>query len=405
MIVVGARCAGAAAAMLLARAGYRVALLERSRFPKDTLSTLYIHQPGVAMLDRWDVLPEVIKTGCPPLDRVHYTLGDITLEGSSWPADGQHAAYAPRRHLLDSLLAQAAVRAGADFRDNCTVTDLVFDGDRVAGVRTGSGSGSGAATERARLVIGADGMRSTVADRVRAPKVTEDPRATCAYYSYWTGLPPRFRLYESPGGWVGTVPTNDGLTLVAGYFPQRDFAAVRGAGHAALLTLVGRTAPEVRAQMARGQQAERLHGTGDQQNFFRQASGPGWALIGDAGHHKDSITARGITDAFLQAQLLADCIGDRLHDPAALDRALEVFADRRTDLLMPHYRATLKTARLDPPGHQRQMLRAVATSTELTDRYFSVLSGVCPLDEFVTPELMDLLEEPDAMAGEEDSPR
>ncbi|CAM5563216.1 NAD(P)/FAD-dependent oxidoreductase [Streptomyces aurantiogriseus] len=403
VIVVGARCAGASAALLLARAGYRVALLERSRFPKDTLSTLYIHQPGVALLGRWNVLPDVVATGCPPLDRVQYTLDDIRLEGCSWPADGRRTAYAPRRRLLDAILVDAAVRAGADFRDNCTVQDLVFDDGRVTGVRTGGRAGQ--RTERARLVVGADGMRSTVAALAGAKTEIEDARATCAYYSYWSGLPPRFRLHESRGGWVGTVPTNDGATLVAGYFPQRDFAAVRADALGALLALVGRTAPEVRAEMADGQRLERVHGTGDQQNFFRQATGPGWALIGDAGHHKDSITARGITDAFTQAQLLADCVGDALHDPARLVAALTRFAARRTDTLMDHYHATLKTARLDPPAHQIDLLRAIATRADLTDRYFSVLSGVCPLDEFVTPELLDLLETPGATTGEEDTPR
>ncbi|MFD7168245.1 NAD(P)/FAD-dependent oxidoreductase [Streptomyces violascens] len=393
MIVVGARAAGAPAAMLLARAGYRVLMLERARFPKDTLSTLYIHQPGVAALDRWGVLPDVVKTGAPALDNVRYTIGDISLEGCSWPADGNAASYAPRRYLLDSILAQAAVAAGVEFRDNCSVNDLVWEDGRVVGVRIGSVRGGGGTVERARLVVGADGMRSTVAAKVEAPLVIEDPSLTCAYYSYWSGLPAQFRLFEAPGRWVGTVPTNDGATLVAGYFPQSEFNNVRGDALNALLECVARTAPEVREQMAGGSRLERVHGTGDQRNFFRQAAGPGWALIGDAGHHKDSITARGITDGFFQSQLLADCIGDSLQDPDRLTAALESFSVQRTEALMPYYRSTLKTGRLSAPGHQLDMLRAISTSPELSSRYFSTMSGVCPVDEFLTPELLELMAE------------
>ncbi|MFE9466664.1 NAD(P)/FAD-dependent oxidoreductase [Streptomyces virginiae] len=391
VIVVGARCAGAPAAMLLARAGYRVLMVERGTFPKDTLSTLYIHQPGVAALARWGLLPAVRDTGAPALDHVRYTHGDIRLEGCSWAADGQRAAYAPRRYLLDPILARGAVDAGVEFRENCAVSDLVFDGDRVVGVRLGAAAGG--AVERATLVIGADGMRSTVATKAGAPMIAEDPTSTCAYYSYWSGLRPGFRLFDTPGHWVGTVPTNDGATLVAGYFPQEQFRSVRGDALNALLTNVEKTAPELREEMAAGARLERVYGTGDQRNFFRQAAGPGWALIGDAGHHKDSITARGITDGFFQAQLLTDCIGDGLHDPDRLRAALHAFAERRLEALMPEYHATLKTARLDPPPHHVELLRAIATSGDLTDRYFSTLSGVCPIDEFVTPELLDLMEE------------
>lgn len=399
VIVVGARCAGAPAAMLLARAGYRVLMVERSTFPKDTLSTLYIHQPGVSLLNRWNVLSEVVNTGCPPIDKVRYTTADIRLEGCSWPSEGLRCAYAPRRHLLDSILARVAVDSGVEFRENCSVNDLVFDEDRVVGVRLRSATGR-EFTERAMLTVGADGMRSTVAAKVAAPLVVEDPTLSCAYYTYWSDLPPNFELYEAPGHWVGTVPTNDGATLVAAYFPQERFVNVRGDAMNALLTEVEHTAPEVREQMSGGRRIERLYGTGDQRNFFRKAAGPGWVLIGDAGHHKDSITARGITDAFFQAQLLADCIGDCLHDPDGLHTALERFTVQRSDALMADYRNTLKTARLNPLEHRLEMLRAIATSADLTDRYFSTMSGVCPIDEFVTPELLDLMEAREVMSRE-----
>ncbi|MEV7940328.1 NAD(P)/FAD-dependent oxidoreductase [Kitasatospora sp. NPDC088264] len=397
VIVVGARAAGSPAAMLFARAGYRVLLVERARFPRDTLSTLYLHQPGVAMLDRWGVLPEVVATGCPPIGRVRYTTRGLTLEGCSWPVGGHRHTYAPRRHLLDSVLADAAVRAGAEFRDDCTVTGLVFDEGAVTGARMSSGT-AGELVERAALVVGADGMRSTVAAAVDASLVVEDPTLTCVYYTYWADLPATFELYDVPGHWVGLVPTNDDATLIAAYRPQAEFGRVRSDALQSFLTGIEQTSPEVRERMAAGRRIGRMLGTGDQRNFFRRAAGPGWALIGDAGHHKDSITAHGITDAFTQAQLLADCVGEDLHDPQRLQAALDRFATRRTELLLPEYRNTLATAKLDPPAHRMQMLQAIATSEELTDRFFSTWSGACPVDEFVTPELLDLVEAQEVMA-------
>lgn len=391
VIVVGARAAGSPAAMLFSRLGYRVLLLERTRFPKDTLSTLYLHQPAVALLERWDVLRAVVATGCPPIDLVRYVTNGLTLEGCSWPVDGCRSAYAPRRYLLDSILAEAAASAGAEFRENCGVRGLVFDDDRVVGVRVG-GLGDSEIVERARLVVGADGMRSTVATAVGASVIHEDPTATCAYYSYWSDLPAGFELYDEPGHRVGLIPTNDDLTLVASYLPQTQFHRIRHDPMAAFSTGIEQAAPEVRERMAAGRRTDRLFGTGDQRNFFRRATGPGWALIGDAGHHKDSITARGITDAFLQADLLVDCIGDQLHDPVGLRQALDRFATRRDELLMPEYRNTVEAARLAPPEHRMTMLRAIATDRDLLDRFFSTWSGACSIDDFVTPELLDLVE-------------
>ena len=302
-IVVGARCAGAPTAMLLARAGHRVLLLDRATFPSDTLSTHVIHQPGVAALARWGLLDTLRASGCPPLDRARYEVADIRLDGCARGVAGSAPAYAPRRHVLDTILVEAATAAGAELREGCRVTGLLHDDTgRVAGVAGSHGGRRFSA--RARLVIGADGMRSTVARLVRAPYTVRDPRLTCAYYSYWADVPADLELYEQTGGWVAAVPTHDDATLVLAYFPQSRFDEVRTDAARAHLDQVRTTAPALYDRLRRKEQVERLRGTGDQQNFFRQAAGPGWALVGDAGHHKDSITARGISDAFFQAETL-----------------------------------------------------------------------------------------------------
>ncbi|MEV0443774.1 NAD(P)/FAD-dependent oxidoreductase [Streptomyces spectabilis] len=390
VIVVGARCAGSPAAMLLARAGYRVLLMDRVRFPRDTLSSHYIHQPGTALLDRWGLLAAVRDSGCPPLDRVRYEAADVSISGCSPPVDGQRAGLAPRRHVLDPLLADAAVAAGAEFRQECRVDDLLFDGDRVTGVAYTTPRGQ-RSVERARLVVGADGMRSLVARLADAPTVTEDRRMTCTYYSYWEGLPADFELYERPGRWIGVIPTNDALTLVMTYFPQADFDTVRAAAEPAYLEAVRTTAPRLSERMASARRVERLYGTGDQQNYLRRAAGPGWALVGDAAHHKDSIAARGITDAFLQAQLLVESIGTGLDDEPRLDAALARYATELERRFLGFYRSTLTAAELRVPESRLSLLRAIAGRQDLVDRYFGTLSGACGLDDFYNEDLLDLL--------------
>ncbi|WKX71562.1 NAD(P)/FAD-dependent oxidoreductase [Streptomyces sp. XD-27] len=391
VIVIGARCAGSPAAMLFAQRGYRVLLLEKARFPQDTLSSHYIHQPGVALLGRWGLLDELRAAGCRPIDHQSYEAPGVRLDGFSLPVDGYRTTYAPRRYVLDPILAGGAVAAGVDFRDGCAVTDLVFEDDRVVGVRYTTPGGA-EATERARLVVGADGMRSLVARKTGAQNVIEHPRLTCTYYSYWAGVPAHFELYERQGRWIGVIPTNDDLTLIMTYFPQDEFSAVRTAVEPAYLEAVRTTAPKLYERMSAGSRAEQLYGTGHQENYFRKAFGPGWALLGDAVHHKDSITARGITDAFIQAQSLTDHIGDELHDDAALDAALRGYEDDLDDTFADVYQGALNVAELKPEG-RAEMLRKLAGHQELTDRYFSTLSGACSIDDFYNAELLTLLDQ------------
>ncbi|GGW20705.1 NAD(P)/FAD-dependent oxidoreductase [Streptomyces capoamus] len=390
VIVVGARCAGSPTAMLLARAGYSVLLLEKARFPQDKLSSHYIHQPGVALLARWGLKERVAATNCPPLTHVSYQAADVRLDGCSLAADGERAAYAPRRWALDPVLADGAVAAGAELREGCTVTGLVREGDRVAGVTYKTAEG-GEFTERARLVVGADGMRSAVARFTGAPKVIEQPRMTCTYYSYWEDLPAHFELYERPERWIGVIPTNDARTLVMTYFPQADFQRVRHDAQAHYLDAVKTTVPELYERMAAARQAEQLYGTGEQYNYFRQAWGPGWVLVGDALHHKDSIAARGITDAFIQSQLLADRVGEDLRDPAALDAALRRYARDVDDKFTDFFRSTLNVAELQVPESRLSLLRAISGNQALTDRYFATLSGACSIDDFYNAELLETL--------------
>lgn len=390
VIVVGARCAGSPVAMLLARRGYRVLLLERARFPRDTLSSHYIHQPGVALLARWRLLDRVREAGCRPIDHISYETRGVRLDGWSLPVDGCRTTYAPRRFVLDPILAEGAVEAGVEFRQSCPVSGLLFDDGRVVGVRYRTSGGS-ESVERARLVVGADGMRSSVARAVAAENVIEHPRMTCTYYSYWADVPAHFEQYEAPGRWIGVIPTNDDLTLIMAYFPQSEFHKVRANVERAYRDAVRTAAPDLYERMSSGRRVERFYGTGHQENFFRKAFGPGWVLVGDAVHHKDSITARGITDAFVQAQLLSDHLGDHLPDDPASAPGFRRYEDDLEDQFLGFYQSTLNVAELSPTPKRIAFLRALMGDQGLIDRYFSTLSGACSLDDFYNTELLTAL--------------
>src|SRR5215211_3559146 len=179
VMVVGARCAGSPTAMLLARAGHRVLLLDKSTFPGDKLSTHFIQPSGVACLDAWGLLDAVIATNAPPITTFSVYAGD-TLAMQP-PMEG--VAYCPRRYLLDALLVDAAVAAGAELRQGFKVDEVVMDGERVTGV-VGHTRGAGPVRESARFVIGAEGHHSLVARTVNAPTYRERAALTGGYYSY-----------------------------------------------------------------------------------------------------------------------------------------------------------------------------------------------------------------------------
>lgn len=344
-IIVGARCAGASTALLLARRGYRVLLLDKASFPSDTISGHFILYPGVRKLAEWGLLEAVLASGCPPLNHALSEWGDGPLAGEIHTGDGLPAFICPRRTILDALLVAAAAEAGVEVREGLTLDGLVADGERVAGVRARTAGGA-SVSERARIVIGADGKRSTVARLVGAPAYLEQPSLTCWYMTYYADLPSEgLEIHWRENRLILAIPTHAGQTLIAVAWPHREFQAFRAdiaGGVEATIAMM----PALAGRMAGARRAERFTGMADVPNFFRRPYGPGWALVGDAGHHKDPTLARGISDAFCDAALLADAVDAGLSGREEPGVALAHYEQRRNALAIPDNEVNLAAATL-----------------------------------------------------------
>ncbi len=384
-IVVGARCAGSPTAMLLARRGYRVLLVDRDTFPSDILSTHDIHQPGVAKLREWGVLERVLATNAPPIRTLHIESGGVRLKGMPI-YQGIDFTLCPRRTALDTVLVDAAVAAGAELREGVVVEDVIWDQDAVVGIR-GHARGGASIEERARVVIGADGMHSVIARAVQPQEYNTHPPLGCGYYAYFSGVAmDGAEIHYRDVCVLFGFPTNDGQTCVAVEWPNSQFAAIRQDYERAFSQALQR-APEFAARVAQGRQETRFSGIGNIPNFFRTPYGPGWALVGDAGYHKDPVTGQGIMDAFLDAELLADALHDGWSGGRPLSEALAGYERRRNERAFPLYELTIQQASFQPPpAEQRLLLHALQGNQEDTDRFLGLVNGITPLQEFMAPE-------------------
>jgi flavin-dependent dehydrogenase len=318
VVVVGARCAGAATAMLLARAGHRVLAVDRGRYGTDAISTHALMRGAVVQLHRWNILPAVVAADTAPIRQATFYYGDepVTIPVAS--RDGIEALYAPRRYVLDRLLADAASAAGAEVVYGVQLADLQRSvTGRVTGVVVEDESG-GLHRVSADVVVGADGLRSTVAGLVGASAYRVGRHATGTLYGHWSDLEVAgYEWYFAPGVSAGAIPTNHGEVCVSLTVPGPEFAALFAhRKEQAFVALLKTVAPVLAGKVDRAGQRP-LHGFGGHAGFFRQAHGPGWALVGDAGYFKDPLTAHGITDALRDAELLAAAIDDGSADAFA----------------------------------------------------------------------------------------
>lgn len=311
VIIAGARCAGSATAMLLAKHGLRVLVVDPARRGSDTLSTHALMRSAVMQLHRWKLLPAIKRSGAPAVRRTTFHYGSEVVPVEIRPKGGVDALYAPRRTVLDRVLADAAREAGAEVAHGYSVSGLCHDQDgRVVGASVSDANQT--ATEiKADLVIGADGVRSRVARLVESEKYYEAPNKACSIYGYCQGLPQDgYNWYYAEGTAAGTIPTNGG-TCVFVSIPSARFDARRGRGLKAVYSEALRSvSPRLAQEVVEIGGPDKFRAFPGLPGFLRQAVGPGWALVGDAGYFRDPVTAHGISDALREAELLSRAILD-----------------------------------------------------------------------------------------------
>ena len=380
-IIVGARCAGSPTAALLARKGYRVLVVDRATFPSDTLSTHVLHPPGVAALARWGLRDRLAATGCPPIQTYTFDFGPFMLSGAPG-TDESPVAYCPRRTVLDKLLVDAAAEAGAEIREGVSVDEVVSEEGRVVGIKGRSKDGA-VVSERATVVVGADGRHSVVAAAVRPEQYNERPPLLAAYYTYWSGLPMdgRFETYVRPHRGFAAAPTHDGLTLTVGGWPHAEFETNKKDVEGHFLRMFD-LAPQFAERVRHARREATFAGT-PVSNFFRKPFGPGWVLVGDAGYNKDPVTAQGISDAFRDAETCALALDQSLTGDRPFDDAMREYQLKRDQHVRPMYEFTCQLATLEPPAPaMQQLFGAIAGKQKPMDAFVQMNAGTISPAEF-----------------------
>lgn len=377
-IVVGARCAGSAAATALAEAGRRVVVLDRSGFPSDTLSTHLFFAGGLAELAAIGALERVEAIGAPRLPVASMSGAGLTITARYTPVRGIDYGMCVRRSGLDAALVETAREAGADVRERAAVRELVRVDGRVAGVRYSDADGA----ERpllAPLVVGADGRRSTVARLTGAtvPRRSNRNQRAC-YFAYFEdgraesrGIAAQWR----EGAELGTAfPCDDGLVLVLLMPPLERAEEFREGLDRAFSRTIARM-PGLRERLEGCRRASKVRSALDTTSYFRSSSGPGWALAGDSGHFKDPITAQGMRDALRFGRLLGEAAAPVLDDRLSLDAALARWERRRDRECLESYQWTNRLARAEPMSPiEVELYRAGAQSPDLARDMLDVFS-------------------------------
>ncbi|MEJ0018846.1 MAG: NAD(P)/FAD-dependent oxidoreductase [Acetobacteraceae bacterium] len=375
-VIIGARCAGAATAMLMARAGMRVLAIDRGGYGTDTVSTHALMRAGVVQLHRWGVLPRLLEEGTPPLRTTTFHYGDEAVSVAIRPANGVEALYAPRRTVLDRILVDAARCAGATVRYGCSLAGLTRGaGGRVRGVTMLDAAGDIVSFDT-DLVVGADGVFSSVARLAGAPATHEGRHATAVIYGHFPAIDlDGSHWWYRRGLSAGAMPTNHGRHCVFAAMPPARLrnGAQRVDPAETFQDVLHAMDPALAAQVAASVPDEPVRVFAGRRGYLRQAFGPGWALVGDAGYFKDPLTAHGITDALRDAELLAAAA------VTGTQAGFASYAATRDALSLPLFQVTDAIAALDwdlerlRTLHQalhQAMKREVEHLTAATTRHF-----------------------------------
>jgi 2-polyprenyl-6-methoxyphenol hydroxylase-like FAD-dependent oxidoreductase len=383
VVIVGARVAGSTLAALLGRAGLEVLLLDQARFPSDTLSTHLIFGDSFTVWEEAGAWPEIAAIGAVPMKWIEWDRlpPNSNLRVRIASVGGHDAARCLRRIKLDvALFANAARTPGVTAVEGAKATELVWTGERVCGVRyRGDGGRGRLRSAHAAVVVGADGRLSFVGDSVRAPYYNVVPPQNFPFYTYYRGVepvdPPAFPIWESvqAHGTVMLIPCDDGIWMGVVYAPQAEYDHFRR-DHVRLFEERMRADPRVAPRLVRAERIAPVRGRGDLVNFLRVAAGRGWALLGDAGQHKDPIFGQGIGDAVRSAKLLATQLASGLGgDP---DAALAEYHAYRDQDLVPKYDLMInRRAAGVAPEDFAGLVRDAGLDPLLASRFVNIFTG------------------------------
>jgi flavin-dependent dehydrogenase len=369
VVVVGARAAGGATALLLARLGHDVVVVDRALFPSDTVSTHAIARTGVVQLHRWGLLTSVLDSGAPPIRQVTFHANGESVTRLVKSKAGVDHLIAPRRHVLDTIVAGAARRAGARLHLGMTVSGVRFD-DNGRAVGVYGRDRAGAEVElRARFVVGADGLSSLVARGVEAPIVEAHGCAGATQYAYYTGLPWNgIEFYVAERLFAGVFPTHHGQACVWVCCPTDDALGARREAASrteAFIALLNRSAPQLVQRLRYARRTSPVSGMLRMPNQLRQAGGPGWALVGDAGYHRDAVTGYGISDAYRDAELLAVAIDCAMRGDTDDGTAVADYGRQRDEALREMFDLTCALAAYPPVPTFVELQKRLSTVIEV----------------------------------------
>lgn len=394
VVIVGARCAGSPCAMLLARKGYRVLLLDRDRLPcEHPMSTHAVHARGLGYLAQWGLLEQVEAIGAEPVTSIRLDTGAFAVEAPLPTVDaasgGLCKTLGPRRLALDQVLLRGAEAAGAEIRDGCTVEHLLVEDGVVTGVRARSDTGA-TFQAAARLVIGADGPGSRVAIDAGAEKYNRVPTRQGTAWSYWSGVDLANKIWLAPrdGETVYAFATSGGLSLIGVNWAIDRFKGMGSDPAERFEQAVASAVPELHAAMREGRRDEKWW-RGATENFFRVPCGPGWALAGDAGHKFDPCTAQGITHTFRDAAKLSEAVDAGLSGRSELAESLRTFHDERDRWLKPFYDFTCDMARMKPlDAAQVAMMELGLADPAVVTRFAGLITTATQPKSFFSPRHM-----------------
>jgi 2-polyprenyl-6-methoxyphenol hydroxylase-like FAD-dependent oxidoreductase len=367
VVVVGARAAGSATALLLARLGHDVCVVDRTELPSDTTSTHELARTGVVSLHRWGLLDAVVASGVPEIRAVTFHTDKDCTTYRIKARSGVDCLIAPRRYILDTLLADAARRASATLYMGVSIHEVILGpGGRAVGVR-GRSLGGAPVEIRARFVVGADGLGSTVARSVGAPIVVNRGATGATQYAYFAGLPwPEIEFFTRPGSYAGVFPTHHGEAAIWVCTPTGVARAARRetTADSAFDALLHQAAPVLAAQLSKAQRTSKVRGMLSAPNQIRRSTGPGWALVGDAACHRDPISGHGISDAYRDAELLAVALDSALRGEVEERAALDAYTQSQRRELTAIFELTCRMAAYPPVPEFTELTRRLGAAID-----------------------------------------